>query len=667
MNDSSKEQPQALENRQESAFPAADLDVEGRDGLRSLSSVPSQAATPPQHPHSIEITLTAPSWPSSSKRKYQVSPTPTSQSIHRTPAVTGVTVGNSEHQPKRIKGTPRAGFLLKLPDHSYLMPPGRALNFTAVEIIAILSSWFKHRSMATRLLNNGVTSGTHFAILRDHRNMGQDGDEPDKTKTGISDLYRKTMRKFDAKWTRQSHTVPEGWNANIIAVNGFLPDSARVPGYKVPPSIPFKDLMTDLTKLPQGNDAGDLTSALRFATRNQKTSLDGETQEFMFPEDIHVILRQTGYLLPTPEHTDRNVLGRYQAILKRAEAAQRAIYDERRRREAAEQQAQIYKPQYQALQSQVLRQLPAGVVNFPRLEGWSTGTSTAMPQPQSHYNPSAVIQYPETGGGYAAVPTNEQHPVFSTHETKHHPYTAWPIHSSNAGLYEIIRKVDTMASSQHDTSSPVVSAVPVPATTVADAPNIQVPVRSISPTTSISGEPVQATATADTTPAATEVGEDIQAKAQDGQLTADDMVLLFACHGVTPEADNYFQDLITGAQPASLENTLFTADSMDDFIASHQDYDYSDLLEPFEVNEYQTAEKEVLAIIPHNNKTQYPSTQLLRDCAEGDDLSNKSDLAVTARFVREPSNHAFAFTVGHVDHVMGLVRGSGWSSDSCST
>jgi hypothetical protein len=676
MDGSSKEQAQALEDRQESTFPAHDLDVEGRDGLGSLLRVLWQAATPPPHPHGIEISLTPPSSPSSSKRKYQVSPTPTSQFTHHTLAVTGITVGTLEPQPKRIKGTPRAGFLLKLPDLSYLMPPGRALNFTAVEIIAILPDWFKHQSMATRLLNNGVTSGTHFAILKDHRDMGQDGHAPDKTKTGISDLYRKAMRKVDTKWTRQSHKVPEGWKANIIAVNGFLPDSARIPGYKVPPSIPFKDLMTGLTKLPQGNDAGDLTCALVFATRNQKTGPDGETQEFMFPEDIHVILHQTGYLRPTPEHTDQNVLGRYQANLKQTEAAQRAIYDERRRREATERQAQAYTPQYQALQPQVPRQVPAGVVNFPRLEGWSTATSTAMSQPQSRYNPSVMTQYPEIGGEYAAVSANEPHPVFSAHETKHRPNAAWPIHSSNAGLYEILRTDDMMASSQHDTAAPVVSEVPVSMTAVADAPEIQLPVRYTSPTTTISGEPVKAIATADTpaihqsavsTPAPTKFTEVIQAIAQDDQPTADDMALLSACRNTTSEADSFFEDLITGAQSANLKDTMFTTDGMDDFIASHQDYDYSDLLEPFESNEYETAEEEVLAMIPHDNKTQYPSTQLLRECAEGDDLSDESDLAMTVRFVREPSNHAFAFTVGHVDHVMGLVRGSGWSSDSHST
>lgn len=352
MNYYTKEQAEAFGTHQQSTLPNNGRDVEGQDEPYYLSPPSWQNATPPQRPHGIEITVTALSALASvPKRKYQASPPPATQFIRHTSAAAGATVDNTAHQPKRIKRTPRAEFFHKLPDHGYVMPPGRALNFTAVEIIAILSNWFKHQSMALRLLNNGINSGTHFAILQAHRDMGQDNHEPHKTKDVIADLYRKSMRKIDAKWAKQSHKAPEGWNANNIAVNGFRPDGALISGYKIPPSIPFKDLMAGLTKLPQDNDAGDLTRALQFATRTQKIGPNGVAEEFLFPDDIHVILNKTEYVHITQEHTDPNVLGRYQVILRQAEAAQRAIDNERRRceqREIAWKYIQPYAPQDQA-------------------------------------------------------------------------------------------------------------------------------------------------------------------------------------------------------------------------------------------------------------------------------------------------------------------------------
>lgn len=199
-----------------------------------------------------------------------------------------------------------------LPTHDYALPPGGPINATMAEIIVIFPNWFRNTEFTTRFQNNGINGGIHLTILQEHRHLNfTTAFETAQARDYISDEYRKTMRKGDPKWTKAAHGVVEGWDSQVIQVNGFVPDICRAHGFVNPPSIPFKTLADGLKKLPQGSDAGDFTRALEHAMYNQCTDEDGNMVDFMFPDDLHRILDHIGRTKVTKEHTDLATVNRY--------------------------------------------------------------------------------------------------------------------------------------------------------------------------------------------------------------------------------------------------------------------------------------------------------------------------------------------------------------------
>lgn len=323
------------------------------------------------------------------------------------------------------------------------------------------------------------------------------------------------------------------------------------------------------------------------------------------------------------------------------------------------------------LQPTVPQQLPPDVVNFPHLEGWATGRSEALPQPQWRYDPPAMVPYANMIGGHSNAPINGLHPVLPAQKTYRHPSAAWPSYSPSADLCTILRKEGVLTPSQHGTAASIVAEAPISTAVGAATPGFQLPLRSLP--TFLPEEPVPPPANAESTaiqlaatrtPPLSDGTADVQANAQNERSTAPILPVLSDSRGPTPEAENYFQDLVTGMEPVDFEEVVYTIEDMEELMAANQDVDYSHLFEAFDSKTYATPEDEVVAMIPPNNKTHYPSTQLLRDCAEAADPNDESDLAVTARYAREPRNLAYAFTVGHVDHVLELVYGDGWNGDS---
>jgi hypothetical protein len=228
----------------------------------------------------------------------------------------------------------RSTYLYSLPEHAYVLPAGPTLNFTLADLFVLLPIWFKNIQIAARALNNGVSASVHFEILRKHRALNIPKAEPSRLSNIISDSYRRTMRRSDGRWTKASHRAPEDWDPINMSVNNFVPDAASVSGSRaklpVPLSlpIPFKDLMKDVTKLPQGPDAGDLTRAVEFAINDQKLSSNGGMSEWMFPTDIHTILNHIGYTTITDDHLDASAVVRYSRLAKESVNA-----DRKRRRE----------------------------------------------------------------------------------------------------------------------------------------------------------------------------------------------------------------------------------------------------------------------------------------------------------------------------------------------
>lgn len=173
--------------------------------------------------------------------------------------------------PKPPGSGKRPQFLQHIPSNEYVFPQGGLINATIVDIIVILPQWFRNPGILFRLLNNGITSGVHFAILDEHRHLNlHNPDDVERARDHLSDTYRRVMRKVDPAWTKAKHQVPEDWDEFAMSIHNFVSEAAEKVGYVARAPIPFRDLAIGLKKLPQGSDAGDLTRALEYAMQHQK-------------------------------------------------------------------------------------------------------------------------------------------------------------------------------------------------------------------------------------------------------------------------------------------------------------------------------------------------------------------------------------------------------------
>jgi hypothetical protein len=247
--------------------------------------------------------------------------------------------GRSPAAPKAAPNrSPRAQFLHDLPSHEYLLPNHGAINATLVDLIVILPQWFRNPGVSWRFLNNGINAAVHFAILEEHRHLSLTStEEAERARDHISDTYRKTMRKTSPGWTKAKHQPPTDWPKWAVSITNFFPEAAKKAGYVNPPSIPFKNLAIGLKKLPRDYDAGDLTRALDFALRYQKLDERGQPTDFMFPDDIHLILRYMGLTEITEGHLDEAVIQRYTEVLRISDGERRKqLTEEQRQQQAAE-------------------------------------------------------------------------------------------------------------------------------------------------------------------------------------------------------------------------------------------------------------------------------------------------------------------------------------------
>ncbi|KAF1850601.1 uncharacterized protein K460DRAFT_273239, partial [Cucurbitaria berberidis CBS 394.84] len=240
----------------------------------------------------------------------------------------------SDSRPKITQSQPRNLLLRDFALHDYVLPTGGPINATMTEIIVLLPNWFRNRDIAVRFQNNGINGGIHFAIFKEHHDLALvTATECERARDRITDQYRRTMRLVAPTWTKATQKAPNGWNENDMVINNFLPDAARQPEYITPASVPFKSLAVGLKKLPSGTDAGDLTRALDFAMKNQNFDKHSQGVDFMFPDDLQLILDHIGRTKITSEHTDPHTVRQYSDLLKQTAGAKAAkVVDERRRK-----------------------------------------------------------------------------------------------------------------------------------------------------------------------------------------------------------------------------------------------------------------------------------------------------------------------------------------------
>ncbi|KAF2122154.1 hypothetical protein BDV96DRAFT_640216 [Lophiotrema nucula] len=280
---------------------------------------------------------------------------------------------------KRYYNFPKSSYIsvLKMvPMYDYMIPegPGKEIvNFTAVEIIAILPHWYQNQWVANRLVSNGIKGGTHQKILRTFRTEAREESTPQAMKDyyidGIRRCYLGAMRGFGfnrpqhlSDWKLTSHRPPQNWKPFDISVNEFCPDRVRRDGPNAPgpQSVPFRKLLEGVDHLPQGPDAADLTRALNFVLENPMKIQNGCASPWMFPDDLHVILNTVGRTEVTQAHSDGEVVKRY-PVDKRAPAP--------------------YQPQVPAQHPQSASETPA---YQPQARNFSPSVPRAAP-PQANY------------------------------------------------------------------------------------------------------------------------------------------------------------------------------------------------------------------------------------------------------------------------------------------
>jgi hypothetical protein len=505
------------------------------------------------------------------------------------------------------KPPPRAGFLVGLSDYPFIMPVGPPLNFTITDILVILPLWHKSLQICHRFQNNGLNSSVHVAILREHRDIALHEAEIARAKDGISNQYRKTMRKMDPKWRKTAHKAPNNWDVNNLTVNQFRPDTARDTGYTAPKPISFREMINGIKKLPQGPDAGDLTRALEFALHNQKTDLHGKTQDYLFPDDLHLILTTIGYTVVTKDHTDRLVIFRHENILNQMTNAQRKRRYEQeaaglptpppKRRHVAKAKTLERMAEQQFLET-------ADPVREPLSYGWQQHNAMHSELQQHIATTDASIH---AKSGRALVPSLHIHMPTPISSSQLFARAEHFMNGPGPTLETIMSMQDSFARSEELVGTDS-STQPYGTPTIGSDGNIG--------------------------------------------LTHD-----------SSDADNQAEPSPAQMQLEGADEIFSFQDEMNALIARHQDHDFFGLLTPSPEQASMLVRLEdsmdPMNPIVWENRTQYPNTRLLRDCIEAENKEDNSDLARAARWCHNPHNHAWDYVVGHIDLVLGLATALG--------
>lgn len=600
---------------------------------------------------------------------------------------------DASNQPPQVRTPLSEPYLQSQPEYVYNMPGGTLLNFTLVEVIALMVNWFKvYPDLAERFLNNGLTSGTHMVILEEHRNISMLDRDRNRTKDLISDGYRRSMRRIHESWTKAKHKKPQGWDGNVLSVNHLSHDKA---GKATP--IPMKVLMNGIKHLPQGDDAGDLTRALQYAISNQKRGHNAEVLDWMFPDDLHTILAHIGYTAINQNHLDEAAVARYDTVCKHKEQLdrkrrresqeQKELLDRKRRREALEDAAQgkgmspppskrqlcgeragdnelsqampppaipgsAFQPSAQGAMSTLLSTVPAppGFVfqSASRIVGPERGPR--IPQPLSRDAVYGPID-PALQGNNAVREKDARPNAAFTHQAGR---AAVPSVGMSYASPFAVKKPNSV---QDNHQRPNGGLARQADQTAMQAPSMPYgPSFSAKQPTSVQEKDTQNAVFAHQAnkaaipalsmpsglrPATNETNSDLSnASKKSTPMTPPPNII-----SMQPPAAG---DSVTLPQ----EDVDISPEEIDAIIAGNQIPNFNDLLE----GPFYDFRPDSLAETEQEYSTAYPPDKLLSECAEADDLEDDSALAQAARWCRDPRNFAGRHTVGELAFVITLRR-----------
>jgi hypothetical protein len=192
-------------------------------------------------------------------------------------------------------------------------------NITLAELAAFLPESIKSWDMIDRYCGNGGGQTAYAAMINHFRVM-------DRGRILPNSVYRMLKGSMDRRaklepgyqtWTtgihQQFHT-PQGFDHSSVSVTGFRTPTAGKKGTTADP-IPIKDLAIGVKTFPTGDDALDLTRAVRYCQKHPD-------EVWMYPTDYERLVRQLAQESPSnkrpagparvqPGHQDRAVISRY--------------------------------------------------------------------------------------------------------------------------------------------------------------------------------------------------------------------------------------------------------------------------------------------------------------------------------------------------------------------
>ncbi|KAF2649903.1 hypothetical protein K491DRAFT_732873 [Lophiostoma macrostomum CBS 122681] len=202
-------------------------------------------------------------------------------------------------------------------------PPG---NITAVEILTFCPRWIGSWDVVERLIENEGSMSGFRNIINAHRDVATRG------KIECHSVYRMMQstarhrfnKTGDARWydwrgpSGHNFLDERQWDKKTISVKNFRTQQQIDSGDASQNlSIAFKDLANDVARMPQGDDALDLTRMVQY-------HLDHPDEEWYLPEHYGQLLNHIGGPLPvTEQHMDPAVIDRYMSASAKAAVLRR--------------------------------------------------------------------------------------------------------------------------------------------------------------------------------------------------------------------------------------------------------------------------------------------------------------------------------------------------------
>ncbi|KAF2127561.1 hypothetical protein P153DRAFT_424191 [Dothidotthia symphoricarpi CBS 119687] len=211
-------------------------------------------------------------------------------------------------KPKERRPINTRSFGLNAPPKNLPFPPAYA-NLTAIELLTFLPNCIKCSDVIYRFVSNGGTRHVFWAIVNTQRdlevewNANSCGVQIYKAMRGAG--YEDWTIKIHDKWHAAKRAT---WDEQNLDVSGLQAPDQLNRGHRPANDVSFGDLALGVRRMPEGEDALDLTRMVRYCIQNPN-------EKWRYPKDYVELLDLIGGPAQTHNgHTDRAAFGRWERI-----------------------------------------------------------------------------------------------------------------------------------------------------------------------------------------------------------------------------------------------------------------------------------------------------------------------------------------------------------------